>query len=544
MIGEKSRVGGGNRATDNGAGIVVRRTSAYGDAMAATVVADRLIREGFEVDFQCHPDILCAIKHHPTIRSVSAPFGHVHVNLDGAYENDPDRRKKHIHGMYFAVAQKQLEKSGISLGSPLNCRPRIILPENILSSSRARLSKYSRPWVFVCPRSDAYNVRQVPDGIWAEAAGKIHGSKFWVGRHPGPSGIADLECRHFDQIMQYLAVADLLVTVDTGPMHVAAALGIPIVAISQSNSPDLRLSSQCDFISIAPKLDCLNCQLNVCPINAHLPPCQQLDPEFIASWANARLRSITDDDVSAVVAVFQPTVERLNRCLTQVLPQVREVIVVRDLAGKFPDGALQHPKIRYILLQQHDTGYGRKQTYGNRHANGKWLLHLNDDCYIGEGAVEKMRSVATTDTAMVAHMLRYPNGQIQHGGTFRGIGDRGWQHYDIRKWHPTITEVTEMENVTGACVLVRRKAFFEVGAYDEDFYLMAEDNDLCMRLRRSGWRILYTPFAESIHEESVSTRAHPRYIQIYREACQILESKWGGYWDHNKNRVPLGTFDY
>ena len=92
---------------------------------------------------------------------------------------------------------------------------------------------YPRPWVFICPRSESYPHRQVPTrrGLILRPG---QGTKFWLGLHPAPPGIVDLAVRHVDNLIIWLSAADLLISVDTGPMHIGAALGIPIVAILQS----------------------------------------------------------------------------------------------------------------------------------------------------------------------------------------------------------------------------------------------------------------------------------------------------------------------
>lgn len=526
-----------------GSPIILRRTAAIGDSLCASVVADNLIRQGFEVTMQTHPHCQCVLRRHPYLYDVQNPDGFCHINLDGAYENDPNRRMKHFHQMFFEKAGLQLRARGIYLGEPLNCKPRLRMPQQIKEIVRHQFIHLPRPWVFVCPRSDAYNVREVPNWIWERAAEKISGTKFWIGRHPAPNNFIDLKASHFDNVIEWLTAADLLVTVDTGPMHVAAALGIPIVAISQSSSPELHLSDQNDFISIAPPLDCLNCQQNVCPKGHSLPPCQSIDPEFIAQWANARLRYRFSNDVSAIVPIYQPEVGTLNRCLAAVLPQVDEVIVTGEGYSRLPDGALQHPKIRYVNKPMNRIGYGRNANFGARHANGKYLLLLNDDVFLDPGTVDTLKREMTDGVGMVAHLLRYPDGTIYFAGKMRSPGMRGWGHVDLRHRDPTIKEPIEAENVCGASVLVRREAFYGIDGFDEEFFIYAEDDDFCLRTRKAGWRIRYTPHASGVHLEHQSTQKLGSIQDTVGKANALFSRKWSRYLDHNLNRVP-GNFEY
>lgn len=539
----RQRDGGGNRLSMSSSPIVIHRNAAIGDTLCATVVADRLMDLGFEVTMSTHPAIHCVLRRHPRIHSIIEPNGFAHINLDGAYENDPYRRQKHFHTMFFEQAQGQLARYQIDLGGPFNCKPRLVMPEQDLSAVRSAFSKYPRPWVMVCPRSDTYNVRQVPDGIWQDAAKSINATVFWIGRHPGPPGLVDLHAREFDNVLKWIAAADLLVSVDTGPLHVGAAFGVPCVAISQSSSPELHLSDQCDYVAVAPQLNCLNCQLNVCPVNAALPPCQQVDPKLIADWVNARLLARLSENVSAIVPIYQPEVETLNKCLNAVIPQVSEVIVTAEGNSAIPSGILQHPKVKVVRKMHRGVGYGRNFNFGARHSNGKYLLALNDDVFLDPGAVDNMKKEMTSGVGLVANLLRYPDGTIYHAGKLRDPGVRGWGHIDLRQRDPSIKEPCDMENVCGACNLVRREAFYGINGFDERFFIYAEDDDFCLRMRKAGWRIRYTPHSSGVHMEHQSTSKLGDITTVVNNANALFGSLWGEYFDWNRDRVP-GNFDY
>lgn len=526
----------------------IRRTAAIGDVLCATVVADRLKEMGHQVEWQTHQDIKCVARRCNSIGNVVGSGGFAHVNLDNTYENDPDRRFKHFHQSFFESANKQLGNYGITLGKPLNCRPSLNVSDEERADAIAVLSRYKKPWVFICPRSNAHAHRTVPDETWSRAAQSIRGTKFWLGtKTKAPAGITETNIRHLDEVIQYLSVAHLLVTVDTGPMHIAAALGCPVVGIQQQSSPDFHLSDQRDFITISPQgLECLNCCANVCPIDSNKPPCQNIEAGIIASSANLRLEATFDeaDTVSAVVAIYRPSMEVLNRGLMALLPQVREIIVVSDLAGKVPDGALRNPKIRYVVKQENDIGYGRKANFGARHTNSKHILFHNDDVCLEPDAVAKMIECMKPGVGMVSCLLRYTaTGKIQHAGKIRRPGEMGWGHIDLNQDEPTWKEPTEQENTCGACVLVRRAAFYKSGCFDEDYFLYCDDDSSALSIRREGYKIIFTPHAKGIHDEHQSTWTTPRIQQIMQESNAIFGRKWGRYLEWNKDRIP-GNFDY
>jgi len=63
--------------------------------------------------------------------------------------------------------------------------------------------------------------------------------------------------------------------------------------------------------------------------------------------------------------------------------------------------------------------------------------------------------------------------------------------------------------VSGSCMFTRRKAFDEIGGFDESFFMYAEDVDLCRRLAEKGWETLYAPSARVTHAQGVSSARHP-----------------------------------
>jgi hypothetical protein len=527
--------------------IIIRRNAAIGDCLAATVVTDRLASLGYECELQAHPDMHCVLRHVKSVSALSTPNGYAHVDLDRSYETNPARRTLHFSEMFMSRASETLGPLGITLGPPLNCRPRMHLPKELVEIARAKFEPYPRPWVFLVPRSNSYAVRQVPDSVWESAAAKIDGTKFWLGTMPAPKGIVDLGARHLDNVIAWLSVADLVISVDTGPMHIAAALNRQILALGQSSSPELHLSDKVDYETLWPSgdLKCLNCQENVCRINHYLPPCQSFDPDYVAGRANYKLRARSTGHASALISIFRPEASVLNRCLESVLPQVQEVILCRDQAGILPNGTVRHDKIKLVEQRLFDIGYGRKQNRAARASSGEYLLLLNDDVFLAPNAVALMIDVfkANPQAGMVSNLLRYPDGTIYHAGKTRAPGQMGWSHLNFRQHLPDLREVTEMENCCGACVLVSRRAFYQIGGFDEDFYLYAEDDDFALRLRHAGYKIFFTPHSSAIHLEHQSTTKTGSLIDHLQKSNRTFGKKWGRYLEYNSNRIP-GSFDY
>lgn len=526
--------------------IVVRRYAALGDCLASTIVADKLVERGYSVIWEAHPSAHCILRRQPSISSVREPNGDsCQCNLDRAYEDHPGRRWFTFSQLFIARANSQLAARGIYLGKALNCKPYIYVSPEEKAMSEKRFSKYPKPWIFISPRSNGWPNRTVNPGTWSEAAANMQGTKFWLGQLEAPANFVDLKCQHFDDVILWMSVADLLVSVDTGPLHVGAAMDIPILALGQSSDPELHLSDQTDFNTIYPfKLDCLNCQKTVCPIIGMegAPPCQNFDPDFIALWANAKLRAKYSNRISAVIPIYQPEKSVLNRCIEHVLPQVDEIIVTSEIDSIIPPGAIQHPKIQYVKKNMAKIGYARNCNFGVRHTTGKFICILNDDVFLNPDAIQQMLKVMTDDVGCVAGKLWYPDGTLYHAGKFRNPGERAWNHIDLKGRVPTIKDSMEVENINGAAMLFRREAFYEIDGFDEDYFGYCSDDDTCMKLRQSGWKIIYQPHAEGVHMEGQSfIKLTGDRGSLVREAGEIFEKKWGWWLDKNINTVP-GNF--
>ncbi len=68
---------------------------------------------------------------------------------------------------------------------------------------------------------------------------------------------------------------------------------------------------------------------------------------------------------------------------------------------------------------------------------------------------------------------------------------------------------TQVDWVSGACMAIRRDAFFSVGGFDPGYFMYVEDLDLCWRLRQAGWRVLHLPDAVVTHVGGLSTKKRP-----------------------------------
>jgi GT2 family glycosyltransferase len=176
------------------------------------------------------------------------------------------------------------------------------------------------------------------------------------------------------------------------------------------------------------------------------------------------------------------------------------------------------------------------------------LLFMNNDIEAsGDGWLRALVEEAQRpEVGAVGARLVYPDGSIQHAGVVYGteaiVGHifQGMQPSMRRGYGFWERVVRRYSAVTGACMLVRREVFEEVGGFDEMFPVAFNDIDFCLRLGRSGYRVLYTPHAELTHFESIS-----RGLSGYSNDFQEFLSRW---WDVIRQDDPcynrnLSRFD-
>lgn len=146
-----------------------------------------------------------------------------------------------------------------------------------------------------------------------------------------------------------------------------------------------------------------------------------------------------------------------------------------------------------------------------------FAILLNDDIEVVTPSwIEAMLeySQQTNEVGLVGCKLLYPDGAIQHAGVVMGIynnSGHGFKgvHNDVDFYFSLPHVVREVTAVTFACVMVRTSLYKEVGGLDaETFKVAFNDVDFCLKVRKRGLKVIYTPFSVLIHHESVTKSVH------------------------------------
>ncbi len=144
-------------------------------------------------------------------------------------------------------------------------------------------------------------------------------------------------------------------------------------------------------------------------------------------------------------------------------------------------------------------------------AEGDYFLFLNNDTKVitPDWIQEMLMYAQRKDVAAVGAMLYYPNDMVQHAGVIIGLGGVAGHvfHMSLRDnagYMGRLSYPQDLSAVTGACIMIRRNVWDEIGGMDESFPIGYNDIDFCLRARRKGYQIIWTPYAELYHYESVS----------------------------------------
>jgi GT2 family glycosyltransferase len=243
-------------------------------------------------------------------------------------------------------------------------------------------------------------------------------------------------------------------------------------------------------------------------------------------------------DNTKKVSIIIPTIGKidlLKPCVNSILDLTSyknfELIFLDNGRGNNPDGIefLKNKNIKVVEVNE-VFNWSRLNNIGAMHSTGELYLFLNDDIEVLEKnwLDELVRQALRPSVGAVGGLLLYPDKRIQHAGVFlvdHGGGARHWLHFanlekDIyQNLHQTVREVTAN---TGACLMMRKEVFDEVGGFDEKLPIVGNDIDICLRILNKEYLNIWTPECILIHHESISRKK----IQFNDDEKEMWK-RWG-----------------
>lgn len=243
------------------------------------------------------------------------------------------------------------------------------------------------------------------------------------------------------------------------------------------------------------------------------------------------MTAVTAPRVGAVVVSFN-TRDLLLQCLESLFAHAGMPLHVVVVDNASADGSGAAVRARFpevtVIESPANVGFSRANNLGLRAAGGEYALVLNSDCQVLAGTVPALCAVldAQADAGIVGPRTVGADGrpQVSFGPALTPLAEwrqgrlvRGVRNGDpasLREAEERLARAAEPAWVSASCFLARRAALDAVGGFDESFFLYEEDVDLCLRVRKAGWRVVYTPSASVVHHLGRSMEHSPALARL------------------------------
>ena len=248
-------------------------------------------------------------------------------------------------------------------------------------------------------------------------------------------------------------------------------------------------------------------------------------------------------DVSIIIVNYN-TKELLLNCLSSVIKETKninyEIIVVDNNSCDNSVNKIREnfPQVKIIQLSD-NIGFGRANNQGIKIANGKYIFCLNPDTLLISNAVKILFDFLEQNQNAGAVGGNLFDKNMKPAYSF-GYGDDIISLFfrkTILKWvyrsefkriknyekNRDKTKIQEVNNVTGADLMIRKSVLDEVGCFNENFFMYFEETELETRIRRAGYKIFFVPESKIIHlEDKYRNNKHSSkyfyesFIEYYR----------------------------
>lgn len=230
---------------------------------------------------------------------------------------------------------------------------------------------------------------------------------------------------------------------------------------------------------------------------------------------------IGNPKVSIIILTAYKNPDLFKNCIKSVIEKSTyknyEIVIVDHTNGKLPRELIKQliPIEKLIIIEyKGEFNFSKMNNCAAQRASGDFLILLNDDVeVISSDWIESLLEFGQQeDLGVVGAKLLYKNDTIQHAGMFLvdyGGGARhAFRHFSNEDYgyFNFLKIARNVSAVTFACVMISKKVYFALNGLDETLRIECNDVDFCLRAIYSGYRVVWTPFAELYHNELSSRR--------------------------------------
>lgn len=237
--------------------------------------------------------------------------------------------------------------------------------------------------------------------------------------------------------------------------------------------------------------------------------------------------------------------EDLKKCLDSLKRTTYknyEIIVVENNSETkeifdYYNDISKEKNIKVIKWNEKGFNYSAINNFGVKNSKGEFIVLLNNDTeLITENWLEELVSVCQQkNVGIVGTKLYFPDNTIQHAGVYIGIGGvaghvfSGYSRNDFGPFG-RLKMRQNLSAVTAAALIIRKNVFEEVNGLEENQFKVAfNDVDLCMKVIKAGYEIVWSPYVELYHYESKSRGYEdtPEKKERFSREIKSFEEKWG-----------------
>ena len=235
----------------------------------------------------------------------------------------------------------------------------------------------------------------------------------------------------------------------------------------------------------------------------------------------------------------------LKKCINSILNKTSyknyEIIIIENNSEnkktfEYYDELKNNEKIKILEYKEKGFNYSKIINYGVKNCDGDFVLQLNNDTeLITKDWLEKFIGYAQNkEIGAVGARLYFKDKSIQHAGIVIGIGGFAANLFSrlprgLRGYYGKDCLIQNLSAVTGACLFSRREIYEEVNYMDEENFKVAlNDVDFCLKIIEKGYRIIYNPYIELMHYESISRGYEntPEKNERFNKEVNNFKEKW------------------
>jgi N-acetylglucosaminyl-diphospho-decaprenol L-rhamnosyltransferase len=230
--------------------------------------------------------------------------------------------------------------------------------------------------------------------------------------------------------------------------------------------------------------------------------------------------------ILSVIVVAYRSRDEIAACVGSIPKRIDgrlvEVLVVDNSPGDGADNILQStfPEVIYIACPE-NVGFGRANNRGFHRSNGEVVLFLNPDTICNEGALTHCihRVLTEQELGLISPKLVMANGEIDAAcrrsipsfwdGFCRasGLSARFPRSPWLARYNLSYLDeggTYSVGAINGAFMMAKRSVLDDVGLFDETFFMYGDDLDLCIRMSRAGYQVVYDGRVQIVHLKGTS----------------------------------------